>query len=408
MSDRLPAPGAAGGGAPTPGSVPVGIPEPRRTFRRQTSYHKPGLSEFDALQRLQQRRAQQAPRALPAGRTPAPPPPPQSGQAPPSGGGAFSPLTQLIGEPPAQAIVVPPEAAPLPGVHPLAQQPPLGGQDPIFDLTVGGEPARVSLSELIRGYMRERDYTAKTQALSVQARQATEQFEAFKKAREALESRLPSIVAQFGNEFDQPIDWIKLAQTDPIGYATKDARHKAYQAARQEQANLQLLKDNEQRVAKERMRDMGMQFLAQTLPGWADSTTRREIQSAQMQYLRDVGFSQPEIDATELLDPRHVVILEEARRFRQLVAAYPDLLRAPTTQPVPPARFGVPTFGGNGQFARISGTEAAMGEAQQRWDQMQERTGRAARETAIELIAARRRAREGQPLPVMASPRRRF
>jgi hypothetical protein len=390
---------------PAPGDVgPAGAAPARRSFKPQLTsrYRKDGMSEGDALARLAERRAarhaaapqQPAPQAPPARPHPpqmAPPAPaPQPHPEAPQGH-AYSPLTTLLGEAPAQTN----------GAAPPAQ----AVTDPVFDFTIGGEPVQVALSELVRGYMRYADYTRKTAETAAQLKQAQDQHREFTQARQRLEGALPAVLGSIGNEFDQPIDWVRLAQTDPIGYAAKDARFKVWQAAKQEAANMAQLKANEDYQQKKQMQAWGHEFLCQTLPGWRDPLARREIQTQINQYLRDVGFQQAEIDKSELLDPRHIIILEEGRRFRQIVAQDPDLLRNTfQVRPDIPARRGEApqTFGGNGTFSRAPASEQQVTSAQKRWDDLDNRSGAGARDAAIDLIGARRAARMAMgaaPLP---------
>lgn len=390
----LPGPGAPGEGAAAPGTTRPG----GRRFapKLERSYRPEGLTESGALAEIQRRRT----RGEPSGADPLLQTRP-SGPALPARpeGPAYSPLTQIMDEPlpmPSGAGVPAAPADIGATVHPLAPQPPLPG-DPVFDLTVGGAPQRVHLSELVRGYMRQADYTTKTQAAAAQLKQAQDAQAAFTTARQALEQRLPAVLANLAPEFEQPVDWVKLAATDPIGYAQKDARFKAFQAARDEAQQLARLRQNEDLLRKQEMRRLGHEFLMQVLPGWRDPTTRAALQQAQIQHLHDVGYSQPEIDAYEMLDPRQVVILEESRRFRALVAAHPELLRTAEIRPTPPSRRGAmpQPIGGPGRLPaqETAGVPATVVSAERAWNEMGAHEGAAARDAAVELIRARREAR---------------
>jgi hypothetical protein len=412
MSDRGKPPALPGAGGDQGAGRPLSSPvRGGRTFAPefQGRYRNDGLNEAQGLAKLRQRRGGEA----------APPP----GEASPGpalrtrpsgetlpldpGPAPYSPLTTVLDDlgPP-----IVPGAAPSPGAGggPLAPGPALPN-DPIFDLSFNGQPQRVALSELIRGYMRHSDYTAKTQANAAQLRQAQEAVTQFNKAREVLEARLPSIIAAYGGEFDKPVDWVKLATEDPIGYAAKDARFKQYQASLQEQRNLAELRAREDHTRKSEMRRLGHEFLMSVLPGWRDPATREQLQQLQANHLRAVGFTPEEIEQTELLDPRHIIILEESRRFRALVAAQPELLRSGPLRPTPPAQRGAMPrpLQGNGRFERQSAAQADGGDAERRWQELPVRSGAAAREAAVSLIAARRRAGNAGGVPPMAPLRTR-
>jgi hypothetical protein len=353
------------------------------TFRRD------GISQTDAMAEIARRRAH-APSArdVQAGRVPRQPPAARAPDAPADDGGAFSPLQADIDATPPAPRPGPRQAVGDP--HPLAPAPQLPN-DPVFDLTIGGQPARVALSELVRGYMRHQDYTAKTQQNAQLLKTAQDAHLAFDNARKALEARLPAVIAAFGDEFSAPIDWVKLSREDPIGYTQKDARYKAWAAAQQEQQNLATLRNNENQLKKEEMKRLGHEFLSAVLPGWRDEATRKELQKAQLNHLRQVGYTDPEIDQYEMLDPRQVVILEESRRFRAIVAAHPELLR-PQSDALRPQPQPQRETGSNGRQPRLPAAELAASDAERTWQELgDEKTGARAREAAIDLIGARRR-----------------
>jgi hypothetical protein len=377
----LPSPGGGGdqSGAATPGTTTARTFQPQRV----ATFRKDGISQTDAMAEIARRRAARpSARDVQVGRVPRQTPAARAPDPPVDGGAAFSPLqTADIGTP-----------APAPtDQHPLAPGPQLPN-DPVFDLTIGGQPARVALSELVRGYMRHQDYTAKTQQNAALLKTAQDAHLAFDNARKQLEARLPAVIAAFGDEFSAPIDWVKLSREDPIGYTQKDARYKAWLAAQQEQANLQTLRNNESQLKKQEMMRIGHDFLSAVLPGWRDDATRKELQKAQLAHLRQVGYTDAEIDAYEMLDPRQVVILEESRRFRAIVAAHPELLR-PQSDALRPQPQPQRETGSNGRQPRLPQAEVAAGEAERTWQDLgDEKTGARAREAAIDLIGARRRA----------------
>jgi hypothetical protein len=389
MSDStrgLPAPAGTGAGAATPGSTTA---TPARTFRPTPGgrYINRGLEVNEGVARLRERRGAAPPQPAPG--VPAP------GAAAPAATAAvlpFSPLMALMNDPLMTPAPVPaaPAPQPAPGALPTpAAQPGYPAGDPVFNLN--GQ--NVSLSELARGYMRMADYTAKTQEAAATIRQAQESKVAWDQQRVALEAKLPGLLGPLATTFEK-IDWVKLAKDDPIGYARRDAEFKVLQAAAQEAANLANTRAQEEHSRKLEMRRLGHEFLCAVVPGWRDPTTRMQLQQAHLSHLSALGFTPDEISRTELLDPRHVVALEESRRYRVLVAVHPELLReAPRAEP---PRILTNIAVGNGYFDRAPAGEVAAAEAQRTWDQLQVRTGATARDAAIALIGARRRG--AQPL----------
>jgi hypothetical protein len=363
---------------------------PARSFNPQHSESRPLVpsNEQDAVSRIAERRR----RGRPDTGAPAPGARPEVDPAAALGVTTpppvpFSPLTGLATPPQPQPGTPAPQPGPQPGL--------VGGG--LVELVINGQPTQVTLDELRRGYMRQQDYSAKTAAAAEQLKLAQTAHAQFDAVRVGMEQRLPQLIAGMADEFSQPIDWVKLAREDPIGYAQKDARHKQYIAAQQEQTNLRELRLREENNRKLEMKRLGHDFLAQVLPGWADPVSRGQLQALQTQHLQQVGYTPAEIEAYEALDPRQIVILEESRRFRVLVQAHPELLRTPEMHPEnPQARGVVPgAMPGNGLLSSRDGGAIEESTAQQNWEAQRDQGGRQAREAAVSLIAARRQRRAG-------------
>lgn len=383
---------------PAPSGAPA-APGPRQ-FKPTHQESRPFLpsNQEDAVARIAERR--RARRGGPPAPAPDPAARPEVDPATvlgvPQPAAPFSPLTGITFEtPPATGPAPGPAPAPQPMTMPVPQPGLVGGG--MVEVLINGQTVPVTLDELRRGYLRQQDYSAKTAAAAEQLKQAQTAHAQFDAVRVALEQKLPQLIAGMADEFSQPIDWVKLAREDPIGYAQKDARHKQFLAAQQEQRNLAELRAREDHNRKVEMRRLGHDFLARVLPGWADPVTRQQLQAAQTLHLQECGYTPPEIEAYEALDPRQIVILEESRRFRVLVKQHPELLRLPEMHPEnPQARAVTPAvLPGNGLLADRDPGATTESTAQQNWEATRDQGGRAAREAAVSLIAARRARRAG-------------
>jgi hypothetical protein len=408
-SNQTALPGPAGGqGAGTPGTT--------RTFQptRVGSTRLPGISERAAIAEIHRRRMGETPQSvarddgstgrLPPARQPrqalrAEPEPrpaaPAETRPPPAPTPAvaesYSPLSALLADAAETRIAGDwPTATP---PAPLAIDP---GSDPLVTVTVGGQPRQLALSELTRGYLSAGELQAARTRTDEQLRQAQEAQAQFTRAREALEQRLPQLIAELAEPDGKPIDLVKMAREDPIGYAIASARREVRRDAEAELARLRETRAREESARKQQIVALGHQFLARVLPGWADPGTRQQLIAAQSAHLRECGYSQQEIDAAEMLDPRQIIILEESRRYRAVVRAYPDLLRQEAPRPrAPQARDAPRAMPGNGRLTDRVNTvpSARLNDAERAWADLGAREGAVARETAISLIAARRAAR---------------
>lgn len=410
MSDTttpaLPGPGG-GQGTASPGATRVFAPT------RVGSMRPASISERGAIEEIHRRRMGDVPRGVPrddgtGGRLPAPRQqrpgprrdasqpgdtalPAETRQAPePAPGEAYTPLSALLADASEARIEewAPTDPAPRPAPAPAG--------DPAFTLTIGGQQRAVPLSELVRGYMSTGDLQAARAQADQHLRQAQEAQAQFTRAREALEARLPALIADLAEPGDKPVDLLKLAREDPIGYAQVAARREMRREAEAELARLRDVRAREETTRKQQIKAMGHQFLARTLPGWADAGTRQQLQTAQAAHLRECGYSQEEIDQAEMLDPRQIIILEESRRYRAVVRAHPDLLRQEAPRPRPPqARETARALPGNGHLAERAQAQpsARLAAAERSWAELGAREGAMARETAVGLIGARRAAR---------------
>jgi hypothetical protein len=245
-----------------------------------------------------------------------------------------------------------------------------------------GHEEPVTLAELQRGYLRGRDYTFKTQQAAAETRRAQEQQAQFNAARQQLEARLPAFVAQFQQEFSQPIDWEKLSREDPIGTSQKVARLLAFQQAMGEQQQLAQLRANEERGRKQQLLALGNDVLTRLIPGWADPNTRLLIKQAIRSHAISMGWTAEEVDRAELLDPRDVFLAWKSMNYDRLMA-----------QRITPQPVGAPTYGGNGAARR--GPEApSLTEAEDRFA----RTHRL--DDALAIARLRREGQDNRPAAV--------
>lgn len=228
--------------------------------------------------------------------------------------------------------------------------------EPAYTVKVNGNEVEVPLSELLKGYSREQDYTAKTMALAEERKSLSSQF-----ANE-LEQRLEVFKASdpILAEADQ-IDWQRLSQDDPTTYvqlkAAVDERRK-------------IVTDTEARIAKARegqaeaeaakareIAEAETKRLIEAVPELKDTTALTSFATNAVNYLRGTGYDDGEI--AELTDHRALIIVDKARRFDELQMARSTL---PPKKVVPKSQAkALKTDGSSGSPAakpRFPGTAA--------------------------------------------------
>ena len=189
--------------------------------------------------------------------------------------------------------------------------------DSLFTVQVGGEQRQVPLSELVNGYMRAQDYTRKSSQAAAVQQQFAEAFQQFSAVRGQLEQRLARFTTEAAREFEQPIDWVKLAQSNPMEWAEKRARFDALKEAEAEQGRLANVRSQEEMARKQEMLRLGNDVLMRAIPEWRDPGKRTQLQAELKDFARSVGYSEQEL-AGEILDPRYIVVFHDAMKFRKM------------------------------------------------------------------------------------------
>jgi len=194
-------------------------------------------------------------------------------------------------------------------------------------VTENGKSERRPLEEVTKGYLRQQDYTRKTESLS-QERKALEQHnEAVRQERQTYATMLVALRDQLQAMQPQEPDWDEVWKSDPVGYARQRDEWREKQdklaASNYELQRLQTLQQQEQAknlaelVTKNRARMLDMQ------PAWKDQKRWEADRQRIIEYAQkpEVGYSAEEI--SQAYDPRAIILLDKARRFDELMAQKP-------------------------------------------------------------------------------------
>jgi len=189
-----------------------------------------------------------------------------------------------------------------------------------------GTTTKVKLDELKNGYLRQSDYTRKTQALAEKERG----FEAHaQQAAQAIKQRLDMLGAELDRLIpsEKSIDWDGLHKTDPAEYVRlkeyfrdlKDQR----QAVAQDQQRM--LFQQQQRAAQETAETLKRESeaLAKVLPVFADPKKGDAAKAELRSYLIGQGYTAEQIAG--LTDHRSVQIAWKAAQYDKLQASKPKI-----------------------------------------------------------------------------------
>jgi|GEM_PF-1538982 len=190
-------------------------------------------------------------------------------------------------------------------------------QDEPEDIAVEINGETISLEDVGKGYLRQDDYTRKTQDLAAQRKALEVDHASLKAEREHLQKMLS---AQSSEQFEEP-DWVAMAEEDPLGYMTEKAKFDAKRAAmdlrRAEQQRLNeadLQERNTQLHAYVRGEQEKILKAIPALGGDGGSQYKAGI----LTYMQGQGFSKDELAG--MYDSRAVVLADKARKYDALMS----------------------------------------------------------------------------------------
>ena len=189
----------------------------------------------------------------------------------------------------------------------------------------------LSADELRKGYLRQSDYTKKTQSLSQQRKEMESLTEQYNSQLQQIQAERQQYIQHLQalsenqdiKKFD--IDWERLRLEDPLEYVTKrqefqEAKEKAEEVkTKAKQAMARSAAEKEQQWAKV-VEDEKAKLIA-ALPEWGETDSQRQLATELRSYAQTQGYSEPEIDS--LVDHRSFLVLRKAMLYDQMQNANP-------------------------------------------------------------------------------------
>ena len=217
--------------------------------------------------------------------------------------------------------------------------------EPRYRVKIAGEEVEIPLSEALKGYQRQADYTRKTEELARLRREsearAEQELTQLRQERQYIESVLQQVNALQPQE--EPIDWQRLKEADPIEFGVKWAEHQQRKEYQQqlaaEQQRLAYVRQQEQQAALAKHLETERTKLLQVLPEWSDADTAKREKAAIIEFGKSIGFSEDELASAA--DHRAILALRDAMKYRQLMAKRPEVKPAQVTKVVKPGASNV-------------------------------------------------------------------
>ena len=213
--------------------------------------------------------------------------------------------------------------------------------DASFDLlsaTVEVDGEEITVEELKRGNLRQRDYTRKTQELAEARKQLEANYEEIQRERAQYAQMLPALQERLQQPVEQEPDWDTLYDTDPTTAAKAERQWRKQQEERA--AQLQAVEAERQRMMgleQQRLEQMQAQYfeqqrelLPELIPEWRDSSVASKEAKDIRGFLLKEGFSEQDVNG--LTNATLVKLARKAMLYDQGQTRATEAKKKPKTQ----------------------------------------------------------------------------
>lgn len=197
--------------------------------------------------------------------------------------------------------------------------------EPTYRVRAGEEELDVTLDELRNSYMRQSDYTRKTQQVAEDRKALEAELETLSGAREQYANNLAFLQQALSMQEQPPEYWNALKVNDPDRYTAERAamteRNEAMENVNKELARVQ----NEQveamkAAAAERMQAEASR-LPEIIPEWSDPGVAEKEKEALIPYLQKAGYTAQELQ--NVSDSRAIMLSRKAMLYDRLMEGKP-------------------------------------------------------------------------------------
>jgi len=218
--------------------------------------------------------------------------------------------------------------------------------------------SELSIGEIKKGYLRQADYTKKTQELAAEREKLGSLETAKVEIRNQSLNEIGKIKHQLAThwKYNFDINWQQLAQDDPYEYAVKKEQAAAFEGQVQQIAQLEnAMKAENERVERETFaanQQRAREEIVQKFPEFGNKETATPILKGMTKYLSDNGFSKDEIEG--IADSRVLSILYSAYKAQATAQAVPAAKAAIADKP----KISKPVNRPHGNTASVSAAKA--------------------------------------------------
>lgn len=173
---------------------------------------------------------------------------------------------------------------------------------------------------LKEAFLRQQDYTKKTQEVAEQRRafeqQQAQEKESIQRQRQHIQDYAQIHALDMQIKQFEGVDWAKMIDADPVEAMKLDRQYRTLADMRQgiatriQQVEAQEAFSQQQHVAK--LIEEGREVLKREIPNWSEQT-----QKSVSEYAISFGFKPEEV--AQVIDPRHVKVLHKAMLYDQMM-----------------------------------------------------------------------------------------
>ena len=192
-----------------------------------------------------------------------------------------------------------------------------------FKVKVDGQELEVTLDDLKRSFAGQGYIQKRMQEVAAVRKEAENVYNALNEERAQLAQALAVYQQQLSAAGNPQPPSKELLKTDPIRYLEEEAAYREGMEQRQQLAQQQAILMQQQSEQQKRAYAAYLaeqaQLLTQRIPDFADAKKAGELKRALIETgAQHYGFSPDELQAVS--DARHVAVLHDAMRYRQLMA----------------------------------------------------------------------------------------
>ena len=195
---------------------------------------------------------------------------------------------------------------------------------PVVTIEIDGKPTELTKKEIEAGYLRQADYTRKTQMVAEERRRVSEIEQEAAQQLQIYAQLLPVMQERIKASLPTPPD-PALIDVNPAAYLKAKEEYERVvgdlQASQSEMQRLNEMRQAEQAQYLQAFVAENASKLPELVPEWSDKKAYERDRPKVRDYLKGKGFSDDEIN--QAYDARLVAIAADGMRYRELLKSKP-------------------------------------------------------------------------------------